>query len=112
MSRDFPEIVCLCGSTKFKLQFEQVTKQLTLNGKIILSVGCFPHADYAGSPEDTLGEDVKIQLDQLHFKKIELADSVFVINQGGYVGESTRNEIEYAKKLNKPINWLEPHHAY
>ena len=81
-------------------------------GRVVLSVGFYMHAS-----EDAHGEkwgctpEQKIALDALHFRKIELADEILVINVGDYVGESTQNEIDHAKSLGKPIRWLEPHAA-
>ena len=96
-----PEVVCLCGSTKFKDQFISENRRLTLEGKIVLSVGFFGHTD--GMPDPA----TKAGLDLLHLRKIDLADRVRVINVGGYVGEGTGREIAYAKKLGKPISYLE-----
>jgi hypothetical protein len=103
---DRPIIVCLCGSTRFKKEFEMINKQLTLCGKIVLSVGCFPHTDDKGSPEDVLGENVKYNLDQLHLKKVELADEVYIINVNGYIGNSTKRELNHAIALNKQISYF------
>lgn len=100
-----PKIICLCGSTKFKDAFIEANKKLTLEGNIVLSVGCFPHVDDKAAPEDVLGESVKEQLDFLHKRKIDLADEILVLNVGGYVGSSTRSEIEHAKATGKPIHW-------
>jgi hypothetical protein len=100
-------IVVLCGSTRFREAFEDANRRLTLAGCIVLSVGCFPHTDDGGAPEDVLGEDVKAMLDELHKRKIDLADRVLVLNVGGYVGSSTRSEIEYATALGRPIDYLE-----
>lgn len=97
-----PKIVCLCGSTKFKEAFLKANKEETLKGNIVLSVGCFPHSD---SDEITLEQ--KILLDRLHFAKIYLADEILVLNVNEYVGESTENEIQYAKSHNKKIRFLE-----
>jgi len=47
-------------------------------------------------------------LDDMHKRKIDMADSIFVINVGGYIGESTRSEIEYAKKNGRGVQYLEP----
>ena len=87
--------------------FFSVGWALTLQGKIILSVGVNKHgpADHAG---EALGQDVCEMLDELHLRKIDLADRIFVLNIDGYIGESTRNEINYAKKTGKPITYLEP----
>lgn len=102
-----PKIICLCGSTKFKHAFEIANKRETLKGNIVLSVGCFPHFDNEESPEDYLGTETKKMLDDLHKRKIDLADEVLVLNVGGYVGESTKSEIEYSLKIGTPIRYLE-----
>lgn len=103
---DRPEIVCLCGSTRFKDEYLVENERLTLDGKIVLSVGVFGHADGV-----TLTERDKEQLDGLHKRKIDLADRIHVINPDGYVGDSTRSEIEYAREHDVSITWLEPEHA-
>lgn len=91
-------IVCLCGSTRFKEEFEQVNRSETLAGNIVLAPGVF---GWRGDPA------VKNGLDYLHFKKIELANEILVINVNGYIGESTAREIDYAVKLNKHVRYLE-----
>lgn len=96
------KFVCLCGSTKYKKEYEQATLEWSLKGYIVLSVICFSHADNI-----SLTEEQKVLADELHFQKISLADHIFVINPGGYVGSSTKNEIEFAKFLGKPISYLE-----
>lgn len=98
---DKPKIICLCGSTKFKAEFEAVNKAETLAGNIVLSVGCFGHADRIPLPDH-----VKQDLDRLHFKKIVMADEILVINPGMYIGESTMKEIQYATSLGKPVRYL------
>lgn len=95
-------IVCLCGSTKFKEAFRTAEREEGLKGNIVLSVALFGHLEGL----DMEGEDKK-NLDKLHFDKIELSDEVLVLNVGGYIGESTRNEIEYAQKIGRPIRFLE-----
>ena len=102
--KEFPRIICLCGSTKFKQEFIDANFFLTMKGNIILTVGWFGHAD---GEVYTPTEKEKKALDQLHMRKIDLADKVLVINVGGYIGESTRNEINYAKSHGKPIEYLE-----
>ena len=105
---NFPAIICLCGSTRFYQQFVEANYRLTLEGAIVLSVGFYPH-----SVKEAHGEDIgitpeqKIALDELHKRKIDLADEVFVINVGGYIGESTASEIEYAIAQGKPVKYLE-----
>jgi hypothetical protein len=97
-----PTIVCLCGSTRFKQAFEQANRRLTLEGKIVLSVGMFGH-------DEGLDMDgpAKASLDELHLRKIDLADEVLVLNPGGYIGISTQREINYAMVTGKVIRFLE-----
>jgi hypothetical protein len=108
MADQRPRIICLCGSTRFIELFAVKTWQLEREGYIVLGCTLLP-SWYCPIP-DHFGEHqgVKEQCDQLHLRKIDLADEVFVLNQGGYIGESTRNEIAYAKKLGKPVRYLEP----
>jgi len=103
ITRHKPRIVCFCGSTKFMDIFREQNLKWTLAGNIVLTVGC----DIKSDGGLLLGEDAKLMLDQLHFRKIEMADVVYVLNVGGYVGESTKNEIAYAKSLLKEILYLE-----
>ncbi len=97
-----PKIVCLCGSTRFKDAFIQANRDETLKGHIVLTVGLFGH--YEGLD---MSGDTKIMLDELHKRKIDLADEILVINVGGYIGSSTKSEIEYAAGLYKFIRYLE-----
>ena len=130
-----PKIVCLCGSTRFYQQFQRANYEETMAGNIVLSVGFYMHSSKAahgetwgaklcsagggfGSCRDARDPDLcanceewqnkKRDLDELHKRKIDLADEVFVLNVGGYIGESTRSEIDYAKSLKMPIRYLEP----
>jgi len=102
-----PRIVVLCGSTRFYDAFQQANYDFTMAGKIVLSVGFYPHTD-TGHGEG-VGHDSaeKVALDELHKRKIDLADEVFVLNVDGYIGSSTKSEIQYAKKMKKPIKYLE-----
>lgn len=112
LSHRRPAVVCLCGSTRFYEAFQRANFEETMAGKIVLSVGF-----YAGSPGEMVrkhGEGVGITpeqkeaLDQLHMRKIDLADEILVLNVGGYIGESTRREIVYARQhRNKRIRYLE-----
>lgn len=97
------KIVTLCGSTRFKEQFFEVQKRLTLAGHIVISVGMFGHS----GDEEVWKPGVKDMLDDMHLRKIDLADEIFVINVGGYIGESTRREIAYAEKTGKKVLFLE-----
>lgn len=100
------KVVTLCGSTKFKEQFIEVQKRLSLQGNIVISVGLFGHS----GDNEVWDEGVKEMLDDMHKRKIDMADGIFVINVGGYIGSSTRSEIEYAKAHHKGIEYLEPIH--
>ena len=96
------KVITLCGSTKFKDEFIAEQKRLTLEGNIVISVGLFGHS----GDEEVWSQDTKIMLDDMHKRKIDLADEIFVINVGGYIGESTKSEIEYATKTGKPVTYL------
>lgn len=96
------KIITLCGSTKFKDEFMEVQKQLTLQGNIVISVGVFGHS----GDNEVLNESTKEMLDNMHKSKIDMADEVFIINKNGYIGKSTKSEIEYAIKTNKKVNYL------
>lgn len=104
------KVITLCGSTRFKDDFMRVQKELTLKGNIVISVGLFGHSGddevWDGMDEGTLSK-TKEMLDDMHKRKIDMADEIFVINVGGYIGDSTRSEIEYAIKNGKKVNYLE-----
>ena len=97
------KIITLCGSTRFKDAFLEAQKRLTLEGNIVISVGLFGHS----GDDEAWTEGIKEMLDDMHKRKIDMADEIFVINVGGYIGNSTRSEIEYAKANGKTINYLE-----
>ncbi len=103
-------VVTLCGSTRFKDEFMEVQKRLTLEGNIVISVGLFGHSGdqevWENMDEGTLTK-TKEMLDDMHKRKIDMADSIYVINVGAYIGESTRSEIEYAQNHGKKIVYLE-----
>ena len=97
------KVITLCGSTRFKDEFLEAQKRLTLEGNIVISVGLFGH-----SGDDVVWtEGVKDMLDRQHLAKIDLADEIHVINVGGYIGDSTRREIAYADYRGKSITYLE-----
>lgn len=98
------KVITLCGSTRFKDQFLEAQKRLTLEGNIVISVGLFGHS----GDDEVWTEGTKAILDDMHKRKIDMADEIYVINVGGYIGESTRSEIEYAKKNGRAVNYLEP----
>ena len=104
------KVITLCGSTRFKDEFMEAQKRLTLEGNIVISVGLF-----SCSGDDEVWENMdegtftktKEMLDDMHKRKIDMADEIFVINVGGYIGDSTRSEIIYAKERGKKVNYLE-----
>ena len=98
----FP-VITLCGSTRFKDEFLEAQKRLTLEGNIIISVGLFGHS----GDEEVWTPGTKEMLDNMHKQKIDMADAIYVINVGGYIGSSTRSEIEYAEKNGKKVMYLE-----
>ena len=98
------KVITLCGSTRFKDQFLEAQKRLTLEGNIVISVGLFGHS----GDDEVWNEGTKEMLDDMHKRKIDMADAIYVINVGGYVGSSTRSEIDYARKNGKEILSLEP----
>ncbi len=104
------KVITLCGSTRFKDEFMESQKRLTLEGNIVISVGLFGHAGDAevweNMDEGTLTK-TKEMLDDMHKRKIDMADEIYVINVGGYIGSSTKSEIEYARATGKGIRYLE-----
>lgn len=95
------QIITLCGSTRFKEEFERVNRELTLAGNVVISVGCFGHSG------DSITDEQKVMLDEIHKQKIDMADAIYVINKDGYVGSSTRCEIGYAIKHGKQVIFME-----
>ena len=104
------KVITLCGSTRFKDEFMKAQKDLTLKGYIVISVGLFGHSGdqevWENMDEGTLTK-TKEMLDDMHKRKIDMADEIFVINVNGYIGDSTKTEIEYANKTGKKVNYLE-----
>jgi hypothetical protein len=103
-----PTIVCLCGSSRFYDEFQQANYDLTMAGEIVLSIGFYPHATVQHGYGEGVGHDSveKVGLDELHKRKIDLADYVYVLDVDGYVGESTKSEIDYAAQHGVPIRFL------
>ena len=97
------KVITLCGSTRFKDAFLAAQKRLSLEGNIVISVGLFGHS----GDDEVWTEGVKAMLDDMHKRKIDIADEIYVINVGGYIGSSTQSEIEYAKRTGKGVRYLE-----
>ena len=104
------KVITLCGSTRFKDEFMDAQKRLTLEGNIVISVGLFGHSGdnevWESMEEGTLTK-TKEMLDDMHKRKIDMADGIYVINVDGYIGQSTRSEIEYARSQGKTVEFLE-----
>lgn len=103
------KVITLCGSTRFKDEFLKAQKDLSLQGNIVISVGLFGHSgdqEVWENMDEGTRTKTKEMLDDMHKRKIDMADEIFVINVGGYIGESTKSEIEYAKKNGKKVNYL------
>ena len=98
------KVITLCGSTRFKDAFMKAQKRLTLEGNIVISVGLFGHS----GDDEVWTEGTKKMLDDMHLRKIDMADEIYVINVGGYIVASTRSEIEYAEATGKMVRYLEP----
>lgn len=98
------EVITLCGSTKFKEDFMEQQKLLTLQGYIVISVGLFGHS----GDDEVWSDSVKEMLDDMHKRKIDMATAgIYVINKNGYIGDSTRSEIEYAESKGIPVTYME-----
>lgn len=103
------KVITLCGSTRFKEAFMREQKRLTLEGNIVISVGLFGHSGdeevWEDMEEDTITQTKKM-LDDMHKRKIDMADEIFVINEKGYIGDSTRSEIAYARETGKIVTYM------
>jgi len=98
------KVITLCGSTRFKEEFFKAQKKLTLDGCIVISVGLFGHS----GDDEVWSEGTKEMLDDMHKRKIDMADEIMVINVDDYIGSSTKSEIAYALSTNKKVNyWCE-----
>lgn len=95
------KVITLCGSTRFKEDFERINRELTLLGNIVISVGAFGHAG------DVFTDEQKQILDDIHKRKIDMADAIYVINKDGYIGSSTKDEIKYAIAHGKQVIFME-----
>lgn len=99
-------MITLCGSTTFEAEFTEVNRRLTLEGCVVISVGMFSLPDLPDYDWTVDSSALKARLGAVHLQKIRMADEVFIVDPGGYVGESTRREIAYAESLGKPVRYL------
>ncbi|WP_221629207.1 hypothetical protein [Humibacillus xanthopallidus] len=100
------KVITLCGSTRFEAEFAQVNQRLTMEGCVVISLGMFSLPDLPGYDWTADRRDLKGRLGGVHFQKIRMADEVYIVDPGGYLGESTRREIAYAESLGKPVRYL------
>ncbi|MER6441307.1 hypothetical protein ABT275_33720 [Streptomyces sp. NPDC001185] len=103
-----PPIVVLCGSTAHWDQLTEAALYETAAGRIVVAPGCNMNQPHALWSDPVRADRIKAMLDTLHLRKIDLADDVLVVNPGGYIGDSTRREIDYAQRLGKPIRYTHP----
>lgn len=103
---DAAKVITLCGSTKFEAEFAEVNQRLTMEGSVVFSLGMFSLPDLPGDDWTADSSNLKGRLGSVHFQKIRMADEVYVVDPGGYLGESTRREIAYAESLGKPVRYL------
>ena len=100
------KVITLCGSTRFEAEFAEVNQRLTMEGCVVISLGLFSLPELPDYNRAADSSDLKGRLGGVHFQKIRMADEVYVVDPGGYLGESTRREIAYAESLGKPVRYL------
>jgi hypothetical protein len=100
------KVITLCGSTRFEAEFAEVNQQLTMEGCVVISLGMFSLPDLPDNDWTADSSDLRGRLGDVHLQKIRMADEVYVVDPGGYIGESTRREIAYAESLGKPVRYL------
>lgn len=93
------KVVTICGSMKFMKEMIDISAELEIKYGYIVIQCVYCDKDFSEKEIKLLGD--------IHFKKIDISDAIFVVNVSGYIGESVKNEIEYAKKLGKEIMYLE-----
>ena len=106
VNKDFPKIVCLCGSVRYWDEFTFWRKRLSIGGHIVVGPEFQIPKEQADNPSSQTYQ-VKKNLDKLHLRKIDISDVVLVLNKDGYIGDSTKNEIKYAESIGKTIKYLE-----
>ena len=105
---DKPKIITLCGSTRFTDGMLIKQWELTKEGHIVLSWCALPEGYRWGPVKSHVAdqEGVREIVDEVHKRKIDISDEVFVININGYIGESTKSEIEYAREHGILVKYL------
>lgn len=105
------KVITLCGSTTFEAEFAELNQRLTMEGCVVISLGMFSLPDLPDYDWTADRSDLKGRLGRVHFQKIRMADEVYIVDPGGYVGESTRREIAYAESLGKAVRYLSREHV-
>lgn len=100
------KVVTLCGSTRFEAEFTEVNQRLTMEGCVVISLGMFSLPDLPERDRSVDDPELRERLRGVHRQKIRMADEVYIVDPGGYLGESTRREIAYAESLGKPVRYL------
>src|SRR4051794_19437799 len=100
------KVITLCGSARFEAEFAEINQRLTMEGCVVISLGMFSLPELPGYDWTADSSNLKGRLGDVHLQKIRVADEVFIVDPGGYVGESTRREIAYAESLGKPVRFL------
>lgn len=93
------KIITVCGSLRFFKEMMEITEKMELEGNCML----VPIYNPLKSNKDNYSDKDAIMLNKMHKERIKLSDAILVVNVNGYVGNSTKSEIEYAKALNKEI---------
>jgi hypothetical protein len=100
------KVITLCGSTRFEAEFAEVNQRLTMEGCVVISLGMFRLPDLPDYDWTVDSSNLKGPLGSVHLQKVRMADEVYIVDPGGYLGESTRREIAYAESLGKPVRYL------
>ena len=95
-------VITLCGSMRFREEFERLDAELTLAGHVVLT-------PTALDPSTEVNAEERALLGHIHLQKIAMSDEILIVNVGDYVGESTRREIEHARSRGVAVSYLEPH---
>ena len=93
------KIITICGSMKFIQEMMEISEKVELQGNVVL----IPIYNPSKPNKDSYTPEQILVLDKMHRERIKLADAILVVNVNGYIGSSTKNEIEFAKSLNKEI---------
>ena len=92
------KIITVCGSYKFKKEMTEITEKMALKGNCMLTP-----IELSRPKKEDYTEEEAMMLDKMHREKIKMSDAILVVNVDGYIGSSTKTEIEFAKSLNKEI---------